>query len=100
MEVTRSLARFVVRSDYEQIPEAARREAVRSLVNWVGCAVGGAHHAAVGHALAALEDYKALPQASVLGRGAKKYLRPSSSVIIQSLMPAKSSFLGIAMTKV
>ena len=29
MEVTRSLARFVVRSDYQQIPEAARHEAVR-----------------------------------------------------------------------
>ncbi len=68
MDITHRLARYVIESEYERIPEAARREAVRSLVNWIGCAVGGASHAAVEHALAALADYSALPQATVLGR--------------------------------
>lgn len=67
MEVTRSLARYVIDSQFDRIPEAARREAVRSLVNWVGCALGGARHEAVEHALAALAEF-ALPQATVLGR--------------------------------
>jgi len=67
MEVTRHLARYVIDSRFDRIPEAARREAVRSLVNWVGCAVGGARHEAVEHALAALAEF-ALPQATVLGR--------------------------------
>ncbi|HSN40754.1 MAG TPA: MmgE/PrpD family protein, partial [Burkholderiales bacterium] len=68
MDITHRLARYIIESEYERIPEAARREAVRSLVNWIGCAVGGASHAAVEHALAALADYSALPQATVLGR--------------------------------
>ena len=68
MDVTRDLARFVVQSEYRSIPEAARRETVRSLVNWIGCALGGAKHEAVDRALEALADYGALPQATVLGR--------------------------------
>jgi 2-methylcitrate dehydratase PrpD len=68
MEVTRALARFVVQSRPEDIPAPARREAVRSLVNWVGCALGGSHHEAVGIALEALAPFAGAPQASVLGR--------------------------------
>ena len=68
MEITRRLARYIVTSEPSHIPDAARREAVRSLVNWMGCAVGGSQHEAVEHALAALEDYQALPQATVFGR--------------------------------
>ena len=68
MEITRHLARYVINSQFNQIPEAARREATRSLVNWVGCAVGGSRHEAVERALAALADFSALPQATVLGR--------------------------------
>jgi 2-methylcitrate dehydratase PrpD len=68
MEITRSLARFVVQSEYLSIPDAPRREAVRSLFNWIGCAIGGARHEAVERALEALKDYARLPQATVLGR--------------------------------
>jgi 2-methylcitrate dehydratase PrpD len=68
MEVTRALARFVVRSRPEDIPSAARHEAARSLLNYLGCALGGARHEAVGIALAALAPFSGSPQASVLGR--------------------------------
>ncbi len=68
MEVTRALARFVVQSRPEDIPAPARREAVRSLVNWLACALGGSHHDAVGIALEALAPFAGAPQASVLGR--------------------------------
>jgi 2-methylcitrate dehydratase PrpD len=68
MEVTRALARFVVRSRPEDIPAPARREAVRSLVNWLGCALGGSHHAAVDIALEALAPFSGTPQAGILGR--------------------------------
>jgi 2-methylcitrate dehydratase PrpD len=67
-KVTRELARYIVESEHTDIPESARCEAVRSVVNWLGCAVGGAHHEAVECALAALADYQALPHATVLGR--------------------------------
>lgn len=68
MEVTRSLASFVVQSRPGDIPAAARSEAKRSLVNWMGCALGGAHHDAVGIALAVLQSFSGPPQAAVLGR--------------------------------
>ena len=68
MEVTRALAHFVVRSRPEDIPAPAGREAVRSLVNWMGCALGGSHHEAIGIALEALVPFAGAPQASVLGR--------------------------------
>jgi 2-methylcitrate dehydratase PrpD len=68
MEVTQALARFVVCSRAGDIPEPARREAVRSLVNWLGCALGGSHHEAVGIAVKALAPFSGPSQASVLGR--------------------------------
>ncbi len=68
MEITRELARYVISSDFNKVPVSARREAIRSLVNWVGCAVGGARHDAVERALAALAEFSTLPQATVLGR--------------------------------
>lgn len=46
--VTRLLAEFVATYDQARIPAKTRREAVRSLVNWLGCAVGGSTHPAVG----------------------------------------------------
>jgi 2-methylcitrate dehydratase PrpD len=68
MDTTRQLASFLVKSKPEHIPEAARREATRSLLNWVGCAIGGAHHEAVNRSLAALAELSIAPQATVLGR--------------------------------
>lgn len=67
-EITRPLARFVVHSKFDDIPASARHEARRSLVNWIGCALGGSRHEAVARALAALAPFSGPPQASILGR--------------------------------
>ncbi|HEY6362593.1 MAG TPA: MmgE/PrpD family protein [Vicinamibacterales bacterium] len=66
---TATLARFVVSHRPEQLPDAVRREATRSLLNWVGCAVGGSRHQTVERALAALAPFSGPREASVLGRG-------------------------------
>ena len=68
MEVTRALARFVVESRFDDIGSAVRHEAERSLVNWVGCALGGARHDAIAAALAALAPFAGPPQAGLIGR--------------------------------
>ncbi len=68
MEVTRALARFVARSRPEDIPSTARHEATRSLVNYLGCALGGARHEAVGIVLETLAPFSGPPQAGVVGR--------------------------------
>ena len=69
MQITRTLARFVVEHPSTDVPAKVRHEAARSLLNWVGCAVGGSRHETVGRALAALQPFSGPPQATVLGRG-------------------------------
>jgi len=69
MEVTRTLAKFVVEHRYENIPDKVRHEAERSFLNWVGCAVGAARHETVVNALAALAPFSGPAEATVLGRG-------------------------------
>src|SRR5689334_9586697 len=71
MEVTRTLARWLVNADSRDVPKEARREGVRSIVNWLGCAVGAARHEAVDCALAALTPFAGPAQATVLGREEK-----------------------------
>lgn len=66
--VTRTLARNLVASRYEEIPETVRHEAARALLNWLGCAVGGSRRETVERALAALTPFAGPPQAAVLGR--------------------------------
>lgn len=67
-DVTRALAEWVVSCDLSAIPEEVRREGVRTFVNWVGCAVGGACHETVDCALAAVAPFSGPAEATVLGR--------------------------------
>ncbi|MDR5733934.1 MmgE/PrpD family protein [Caballeronia sp. LZ025] len=66
--VTRILAEFIHRTAYQDLPGNARREGVRTLMNWVGVAVGGSHDPTVDRAVAALAPFSGPPQANLLGR--------------------------------
>jgi len=66
--VTQILARYIVDARYEDLPANVRKEGVRTLLNWVGVAVGGSRHATVDVAVAALSPFSGPPQASLLGR--------------------------------
>ncbi len=67
-DVTRTLARWVVKSRADDLPAPVRKEATRTFLNWVGCAVGAAHQETVGIAIAALSPFAGQGQATVLGR--------------------------------
>ena len=67
-DVTRLLAAYVVHARPEDLPAPVRAEACRTLVNWTGCAVGGAQQATVDIAVRALRPFSGPPQASLLGR--------------------------------
>lgn len=67
-DVTRTLARYIVAARPGDLPEAVRKEAARTLLNWVGCAVGGSRHETVNIAIAALAPFSGRPEATVLGR--------------------------------
>ena len=67
-EVTRILARYVVGARYADLPEAVRREGTRTLLNWVGVAIGGSHHETLDVAVSALKPFSGPPQAGLFGR--------------------------------
>jgi len=65
---TETLASYVLNGRFEDIPDDVRHEAARSLVNYLGCAIGAAPDAALDIAIRALSPYSGPPTASVLGR--------------------------------
>ncbi|WP_394791418.1 MmgE/PrpD family protein [Rhodoferax sp.] len=66
--VTQILAEFVAHHPSRGWSDAVDHEAHRTFLNWLGCAVGAAHHEAADAALAAVNLLQPAPQASVLGR--------------------------------
>jgi 2-methylcitrate dehydratase PrpD len=66
--VTDILARFVLDTKAEDVPDAVRKEAARTLINWVGVAIGGSRHETVEVAVAALSPFSGPAQACLLGR--------------------------------
>jgi 2-methylcitrate dehydratase PrpD len=67
-DVTRTLAHYLVTAKYEDLPANVRKEGVRTLLNWVGVAIGGSHHQTVDIAVAALSPFSGPAQASLFGR--------------------------------
>ncbi len=68
MSVTEQLARFVVESQLDDIPENIYKEALRAIVNYMGCAIGGANEPAMEVALDTLLPFTGKPSTQVLGR--------------------------------
>ncbi|MGD9903322.1 MAG: MmgE/PrpD family protein [Vicinamibacterales bacterium] len=83
--VTRALARYVVNARWADIPEPVRKEGRRTLLNWMGCAVGGSRHETLDAAIGALAPFSGPAQASVLGR------RERLDILHASLMNGISS---------
>ena len=53
-DVTRTLAHYLVTASYDDLPANVRKEGMRTLLNWVGVAVGGTgERVAVGVGVAA-----------------------------------------------
>ena len=66
--ITQRLAEFVATHPSRGWSDAVDREAHRTFMNWLGCAVGAAQHEAVRAALAAVQLLQPAPQATLLGR--------------------------------
>ena len=80
---TGRLAAFVVEATPEVLPEAVRKEAARTFLNWVGCAVGGSRHETVDIALATVGPFSGPAEASVLGRSER--LDPLHAALINGI---------------
>jgi len=68
LSVTRTLASYLTNSRIDDIPQDIRHESRRSILNLVGCAVGGSREAPVETALRALQPYFGKPTAGLLAR--------------------------------
>lgn len=66
--VTKTLASYIVTARYEDLPANVRKEGLRTLLNWVGVAVGGSQHETINVAVDALWPFSGPSQASILGR--------------------------------
>ena len=55
--VTRILAHYIVTARYDELPDNVRKEGARTLLNWVGVAIGGSHHQTVDIAASALAPF-------------------------------------------
>src|SRR5215475_10399552 len=67
-DVTRTLAHYIVTAKAADLPQSVRKEAARTLLNWVGCTLGGSRHETVGIAISAMAPFSGPAQASILGR--------------------------------
>ncbi len=66
--VTQILADFVAGHPSQGWDASVDKEAHRTLLNWVGCAIGASHHPTVKAALAAVMELAPNAQATILGR--------------------------------
>ena len=67
-EVTKKLAHYIVSAQSADLSAPVRKEAARTLLNWVGCTVGGSRHETVAVVVSALAPFSGPAQASILGR--------------------------------
>lgn len=65
---TELLVRFALETPLARMPAEVRREGVRSLVNILGCTLGGAHHDAVERTWKALRLFAGREQVTLIGR--------------------------------
>ena len=69
--ISQILAKFISSHPSQGWDATVDHEAHRTFMNWLGCAVGAAHHESVLATLAAVKELESAPQASILGRAEK-----------------------------
>jgi 2-methylcitrate dehydratase PrpD len=82
-KVTEILADWVVGLQPADIPADVRREGLRTFVNWLGCAVGGALHETTDHALRAFTPFSGPQVSTVLGRSER--LDPAHAALVNGI---------------
>ena len=88
--VTTQLARYAATTQYNELPDQVRREALRSHFNILGCMLGGARHPGVDIADTALGVFAGPPGATLIGRGRRA--DPLHAALINCLASSIYSF--------
>ncbi|MFH1605177.1 MAG: MmgE/PrpD family protein [Pseudomonadota bacterium] len=88
--ISHEIADFVVRTTWASLPERIHAESVRALLNWVGCAVGGANTATVKTAIRGIAGFAGTGYAPVLGRSERFDM--ASAALVNCLASAAHTF--------
>ncbi len=88
--ITRELARFAVNSTFDAMPAAVQHEGLRALVNFVGCAAGGASEEVVSKMIETMTEFNGKNDTVVIGRNIK--LDALNAALINSLSSAALAF--------
>ena len=91
--ITDVLARHVAGHASRGWSDAVEHEALRTWLNWVGCAIGATGHESVQAALAAMQAFDSAPQASLLGRSERVDMG-AAALINRSAKPASTASAG------
>ena len=78
--VTARLAQFIVESRWSDIPPSLRREAQRSILNHLGCALGSCRDVAIERALAVFDRFSGPRVATVVGRSERLDILSAASL--------------------
>ncbi|HSP23050.1 MAG TPA: MmgE/PrpD family protein, partial [Planococcus sp. (in: firmicutes)] len=85
--VTKQLVENILKTKMEDIPEEVKIHGKKSLYNWMGVAIGAAHHPSVDMVLGLKEDIQSAEQVSIFGRTEK------TDVLLASLINGMSSHI-------
>lgn len=88
--VTHELARFALSARWSAFPDPVRAEALRALVNWLGCALGGANTPTVDAAVRGFQALGRTPNATVLGR--RERLDFVDAAVVDSISSSAHTF--------
>ena len=69
--LTKTLCGHLAAAQFDDLSQAAIREARRGVLDWIGCALAGSKHPTITTLLDVLAETTGRPQATVLGRGLK-----------------------------
>src|ERR1700728_4837732 len=67
--LTKTLCGYLAAAQFGDLSAAAKHEARRGVLDWIGCALAGSAHKTITTLLAVLEEISGRPQATVFGRG-------------------------------
>lgn len=88
--ITKALAEYAAAVSWRDLPPGVRREAERSVANWVGCAIGGSDTRACDAAVRALAKLSSERNARLFGRDERLDL--SGAAIVNGLASAVYAF--------
>lgn len=85
--VTQTLVNKLIETKYQDLPQAAIEEAKRSLLNWLGVAIGAAYHPSMDMVIGVADTVGGKQQATVLGSGIK------TDILFAALLNGMSSHI-------